>query len=165
MNKIISTIPTFDTTWLSIKNNIKNKYIAVINDRDLKGFNNIRNYQSSQTNNWEQMSVSLNNNKIKRSIDILEIKEIKTDLFTIFTNKNVIIGVKSKKIIRIFESNKTLNINNNANFFKDTYDNKYDWNGYCFSGIYKGKKLKMINNYIGSTRAFYSVFNTVNTLK
>ncbi len=163
-SEIVQSIPIIDSEWSEIKNRFDNLKIAIINDIDLGTFTEMRNYGDQQSLNWNITSVSFNNNKVKSSIDIFDLNEVNSNFFSFSRGNYNILGIKSDKLVRVFNTSKSLTIDINGNYFSDNENNKYNWNGVCFEGENQGNSIPIINSYTGSTNAFYNVFDIVNKL-
>lgn len=158
----INTIDILDTEWSYVKQ-IQGLKISKVNDKDLGAYNLPLQYNANELK-LDHMSISFNLRHLKKEINIIEFNKLE-DTFICQINQNTIIGNKNLKTVNIFESNSNLSLSDSKTYIIDNLQNKYDWTGYCYSGPNKGSSLKTIDNYIGSTTAFLSIFDNINNSK
>lgn len=160
--KILKPIPILDTEWDYVEK-LPNLLIASVQDKDLGTYNLPVTYNNNELL-FDNLSISLNLDHIKKEIDIIELNQYE-ECFLINFNNNVLVGNKSLKTINIFNTELAFTFSDSKNHLIDEFNNKYDYTGYCFEGSRKGTQLNILTNYLGSTHAFEQLFNTVNKNK
>lgn len=159
-NTPIVPIPIIDTKWSTLIEFYSDAKLSYIDDSAISNCTSEETCGGNQNLDWENMSIGLNNNLIRTEIDIFKFDHNNQDKIIFKHNNALIIGVKSKKLVRSFSDEVTIsNINDDNTYFLDMNNNKYDWNGYCFEGPNFGLELTPINSYLGSTFSFNIVFN------
>lgn len=155
----IVPIPVIDTKWSTLVDFYPDAKLSFINDTEESGCSDEQTCNSSQNVDWENMSIGFNNDLIRTEINIFNFSNNIDDKIIFNHGNTLIVGLKSKNLVRIFNSNTTINaISDNISYFSDTENNKYDWNGNCFEGPDSGTKLTPSNSYLGSTFSFNQVF-------